>query len=1181
MYKIYTNRKGMPWGYVHKLLLIMRLTTVFLIATIMQVSAGTYAQKITIHKKNAPLSQVINDIREQSGYDFFYSNKLLSNAKPVSIDVKDASLTEVLEICFRNQPLSYKVENKGVMLKEKIPSLIDRVAVLLTAMDIRGVIRDTQGNPMAGASVILKGKNQMVRTNEKGEFFIKNAGPNDMLIVTFIGFITQELAVKAGAAMEIVLKEQVASLGEVSVSTGYQDIKSAKMTGAVVTVGSEELEKRNVTNLLSNLEGKVPGLVHYNGATTIRGLGTMISSQSVLVVVDGFPIEGSVADINPYDVESINVLKDAAAAAIYGARASNGVIVVTTKKAKIKGKTTVDFSTNYSYFQKPDYTNNNYMTPAEQVDVESKFADYFFRTNTLASFEANIESGLSVTPVQYAYYQFKKGLITNAQMQSQLDALKGNDFAKEYKENALSNRQIQQYNFAVRNRGEKSQYSMVLNYKGDNSGIINAYDRQLNIFLKGSYNLAKWIDVEYGLNTVIGKVRSHNNTNATNPFNVPAYYSLFDANGARSRYSLSEFNIYSSYNAAFESTANMYSVKFNHLDELERDYNNTSSRNSRYYVSLNIKPLKGLSLKPQFQYEDNSTETLGYSEKESYTMRLLQNIFSRRITTGTGGFTNLLPVGGKLETSRINSPSYTARFQGNYDREFGRHAISIIGGTEFRQTRAERKASALFGYVDQLQSQSSTALVYETLRTLASTFWSGSISPSVYYGSEINKFGTSDVIHRWASGYANMTYTFNGKYNAFGSFRKDYVDIYGGADKFRGRPLWSAGLSWIVSDEEFIKNIKAINYLKLRTSYGVTGNVSLDYTARQTATISGTNTFTREPIANIVIPPNGLLRWEKTATSNIGLDFALFDQRLRGNLDVYRKKGTDLFARKRLDATLGFASLVINNGDMLNNGVELGLNYDWFKAGKNSQLGWTSSLVISKNKNKITSVDEIVTNPAVLAGSGTFTVGNPVNSLYSYQFRGLSATGLPQWLLSDGTITTASVPSTDLKAVVFSGNMDPSLSMAFNNEVTYKGLSLSIYTVYYGGHYLRDNAPRLYAKPEYGALSNTILNSWTPTNTNTNVPGFGEYYLAAANANPMVYADEWVKSADFFKIRNFILGYQLPATVARKIGTSKIRLRLQVDNPNITWSKDKLTIDPETRGLRLPTSYILGVNVNF
>jgi len=1184
----YAFNLGMPiFRLPYKLLLAMKLTILLMTTVLLQVSAASFGQRVTLSVKKAPLETMFQKLREQTGHDFIFDAKIVGSLAPVSIQMKDVSLTDALNSLLANQPLSYEINDRAVIIRKKDPSIIGELISRLQAVDLPGTIRDQKGMPMAGATVAIKGKSQTLRTNLKGEFLISNIEPNDIVVISFVGYLTQEIAVTDRKRLDIVMLEDVAALGEVSISTGYQSIKSAKLTGAISSVGAQDLEKRNATNILANLEGRIPGLVYYNNTATIRGIGTLNANRSILVVVDGFPIEGSIANINPYDIESVSVLKDAAAAAIYGARASNGVLVVTTKKAKTKGKTLVEFSSNLSYFEKPDYSGNNYMSPSEQVGMESDYYNYWFNSNPagntarmVQTFESNIQTGLYVTPVQYAYYQLAKGQINATGLQGILDGYRQNNFVEDYKNNALTNQFIQQYDLSARTAGERSQSSLVVNYKTDNSGIINAYNRQLNIFFKGTYNLAKWIDVDYGVNTIIGKARTHNNTRATTPFNVPSYMSLFDANGDRARYSLSDFNSYSTNNTVFESTSNLYSVKFNHLDELERDFNTTTLKNSRYYVSLNIKPLKGLSIRPQFQYEDNNTESSAYSEKNSYTMRHLQNTFTTRITTGTG-YRNLLPAGGKLETTRTISPSYTARLQGNYDREFGKHAISLIAGTEFRETRSNLKGNAFFGYDDQLQVQSNTALVYETLRTLTSAFWSTGVSPSVYYGSAINRFRTSDVLHRYASGYANMTYTYNGKYNAFGSFRKDYADLFGGDSKYRGRPLWSAGASWILSEEDFIKNIKVFDYLKLRTSFGVTGNIAMDYTAQLTANVAGTNVVTNAPVATVTNPPNPKLRWEKTSTNNLGIDFALFNQRLKGNFDFYSKKGTDLLAVKRLDATLGFTTLVINNGDMENKGLELGLNYEWIRADKDRGLSLNSALVVSKNTNKITSVDEIVTTPAALAGSGAFRIGRPVNSLYSYQFRGLNATGLPQWMLSNGSLTTASIPSTDINAVIFSGGVDPTVSMSLNNEISYKGLSLNIFTVYYGGHFLRDNAPSLYDDPEYSSMSATILDSWTPSNTNTIVPGFGQYYQAAANANPLVYGDAWVKRADFFKIRTIVLGYQLPTSIARKIGTSNIRFRFQIDNPNITWTSDKLIVDPESRGLRRPTAYVLGANINF
>ncbi len=741
----------------------------------------------------------------------------------------------------------------------------------------------------------------------------------------------------------------------------------------------------------------------------------------------------------------------------------------------------------------------------------------------------------------------------------------------------------------MRHGGEKAESNFVVNFQTDNAGVIEARNDQLNISYKGILRPVKWFDMTYGINMLIGKSKSHYDMNAQSVGNVPSYYSLFDADGSRSQYALSGFNIYSKYNEEFETTSMLKPLGYNHLDELENNFNNTTKRNTRYFLHLNLKPFDGLSIKPQFQYEDNVSDTRVHSEEDSYMMRWLQNVYTTRSGAGTAedpySYENLIPQGGRLYTSENKMQSYTFRTQIDYEKEFGRHFISIIGGTEFRQTKSLGVSGGLFGYDDQLQVQSTSSMDFYELSNVVNTFWNASVWPSyMEYPFYVDVFNLStETKHRYASAYANFTYTFDEKYNVFGSARKDYADLFGGAPKFRGRPLWSAGVAWNISKERFMENVTAINFLKLRASYGVTGNIASNYTSRLTASITGTQRYTNLPTATIKTPPNDKLRWERTATTNIGFDVNMLDYRLRASVDWYRKEGTDLLAQKRLDVTQGYTTLVINNGDMLNKGVELSVGYVWIKPENQDGFRWSTNLNYSHNKNEITKVDDLVSTPSELAGSGSFVEGKPVNSLFSYQYKGLTENGIPQFLLSDGTLTTGRIPSSDIDAVVYSGSSDPATTFSVNNSIEYKGLSLTVFGVYYGGHYFRDNVAGSYHTPSYGPMPDYLLNSWTPDKTNTLIPGSGQYYQPEqqATGTQVRLADTWVKKANFFKVRNIVLGYELPKQISEKIKAQSMQLRFQVNNPGIEWTKDNTHDDPETGGASIPTSYILGLNIKF
>jgi TonB-linked SusC/RagA family outer membrane protein len=1176
----------------------MRFIVLLLTTALLHAHASGLAQDVTLSGKSIQLKDVFNAVKSQTGYQVFYSDPIIKLAKPVTVSARQMPLDAFLKEVFNGQPaLKYTIRGKTIFVMEKaLPSIREpQLSNLLDAVDfrpIKGRVVDSAGNALPGATIGILNSRIVVTTDAQGMFSI-DIKKGDILVVSFVGYQTKELKISDAqfngtATIAIQLFPAISSLEEVAiVNTGYQRINRINTTGSSVLVGSGELSKRNATNILQNLEGTVPGLVQYRGNATIRGVSTIQANNRILVVVDGLPIEGTIADINPYDVESVTVLKDAAAASIYGARASNGVIVVTTKRAKERNKTSIELSGNLTITNKPDYSYNNYMTPAQQVDWESKYYEWWFNggggtvPDPITQFENNVlKQGNFITPVQYAWYQAKKnpGDMTQAKLETVLNGYKQNDFQKQFRNEAVLNQVIQQYNFAIRTNNGRSQNNLVINYTTDNGGIINAYSRQLNLFYKGAYSVGKWLDMDYGVNTVQGRFRSHNSDFAKNPFNVPSYINLLNPDGSRAYYTTNQFN---AYNKITDTSSKLFSVKFNHLDELERDHINTSTSNTRYYVNLNFKILPGLSFNPMFQYEDNRRDSSIYSEAESYTMRWLQNVYTTR-TTNPLTYTNLLPPGGKLATTNAKSPAYTARGQINFDREYGLHRFIALAGAEFRQTRVYGTKGLLLGYDDQLQTQQTANVNFASLFAInTGTIWSPNYPVRQYDFPDVSAMGLIiDEKHRFGSGYANLTYTYDRKYNLFGSLRKDYADLFGGDEKYRGKPLWSVGASWIASNEDFLQDYTMINFLKVRGSYGLTGNIR-NVTAFLAAT-TGVNPITRLPNAAVTNPPNPALRWEKTATLNLGVDFVILDNRLRGALDFYRRKGTDLFAQKRLDPSEGFTSMTINNASMLNHGFEFNLAYDWIRPAREGGFRWSSGLMGAWNKNKITAVDELNGNPITVASGGSYRVGYPVRSIFSFQFAGLDAGGIPQWNNAKGEPTTLALGPADGAALVFSGDADPRRNLAFNNEVGYKGFSLSIYAVYYGGHYFRARPiPFPFPSPAYAALPSYLLNSWTPTNTNTDVPGAGQYYQVPVS-NQYYYSDNLVRRADFLKIRNIVLAYDLPGQIAAKIRSAGLRFRFQVNDPKAIWARqDDVHIDPETGGAPIPASFVFGINANF
>ncbi len=664
----------------------MRLTTIILIATIIHVSAAGFAQKINLSRTNVPLINILTELRIQSGYDFVYKEKYLEISKPLTIKVSGAPIEEVLKLVFKNQPLTYTIQEKTVIIDLKKATFLDKVISAINDIVVRGRVMDENSMPMPGVTVNVKGTSRRTTTDKNGLFEIRAEKPDDVLVFSSVGMETREIIINNRTELIVSLTSINNSLKEVTVNTGYQTLSKQQMTGAAVTVTSAELEKRYQPNIINNLEGRVPGLINYGGNTQIRGVGTLGgASTSVLYVVDGLPIEGSIANINPYDIESITILKDAAATAIYGVRAANGVIVVATKKAK-DHRTSVTFSSNVSVTEKPDL-NYKLLTPAQQVDVESfYYYNQFSGTATayINALSADINKGLPVTPIQYGYYQVARGLLTHEQLASQLDGFRANDFRQQYKDNAMLNNVLQQYDLAIRTDGNKFQSSLLINYKTNNLSLVNQHDNQLNIFYKGTYNLSKWMDVGFGVNGILGNVKQSSSSFATSSTNVSPYIRLLDEEGNRTKYTTSDYNMYNT-SAASQPR---YSMLVNHLDELEQDFNNTKQTSTRYFVNATARIIPGLTFSPQFQYESIINNISAYSEPNSYVMRFLKNAYSTRSTAGV--YTSLLPEsGGKLATTNSTANYWTARGQLNYKKQFGKHAIDVLGGTEFRQTNVK------------------------------------------------------------------------------------------------------------------------------------------------------------------------------------------------------------------------------------------------------------------------------------------------------------------------------------------------------------------------------------------------------------------------------------------------------------------------------------------------------------
>ena len=1178
-----------------------------LMAMMLLTSLSAAAQTYDVDYKDLPIEQVIKDLRKQTGYQFVYKKETVAGVSPVTCTLKNATLEQVLNRVFFFVGLDYEIaKGKTVILKKA-----DKNRPYFKKQ-VSGLVTDENDDPLPGVTVMVKGTNNGASTDIDGAFSLFVEGNSPELEFTYVGMKNKNvrLTPKTEKFIMVKLESDENILDEVLV-TGYQNIKRENATGSYQLISSKKLDERHTGTIVENLEGQIPGLMSYN-----NGLSSFQAKTNPLVVVDGLPIEGSIETINPYNIENITVLKDASAAAIYGARASNGVIVVTTKRAH-QEKLEVDFSTDITVSEKQNYDNYKWANAAQYIELEKynfnsmkSNADQTAFETVLSKYDSDRRS---LSPILRMLVANHLGTLSSSEMESQLSRLAQNDYRKEWQDVYERTKVLQQYNLALRTRGKYLNSSIVLNYKGDNLGLVKEHNNALTFSYRGDLDATKWLKLSFGANIISERGKTHatgilSELTGLNGFHP--YQSMFNADGSAAGL---EAYIALDEPTLSDPTLGLKDAAYYPLNELNMNFSNSRRTNIRSFASATATILPGWTASAHFQYEDIYYKRNILLEAGSHEMNYLYDLYTQStiemvedydenwepIMVPVNVIKHHIPEGGQLKTDTSEGAYYTFRAQTAYSHTFaGKHAVEALAGFEFRQLNTKTSANLLMGYDEQTQTNRSGLMNYAELKDL---FGAGSAVGNLYTMSgapDSDDFNTSDVLHRFYSLYFTGNYVYDSRYSASFSYRVDKTDLFGADPKFRGRPLWSVGASWNIHNEDFMKQYTWIDALKLRASYGLTGNIDSSVSSYLTATLA--NEFIYGNLgATLDTPPNDQLRWEKTASYNLGLDFSLWSNRLSGSLDYYLKKGSDLLTVTDLDPTTGWNQLTINNGKMTNRGIELQLNGEIIKPQTRNSLGLNAAFNISYNKNEVTKIDHEVSSGFEYLNVRTLHKGYPVHSLFSYKYAGItkeegSNIQTINWYGADGEKHASEVYSSDFKIedAVYSGSLDPKVMSSFTPEITYAGFSLSAMFSYYGGHVMRAKADEWsgWIGSQYGykgAVPASALNYWK---SGSETEYLANGYLGGSNiigGTYTQYMDINVVPADYLKLRNLVLGYSFPKNWCRKMGMNAIRLRLQMNNV-CTWVRNKYDIDPEanspTGGTPLnkaPRSYTMSLHVNF
>ncbi len=1155
--------------YIKEILRIMRLTAIILIATMMQVSANGFGQHITLKTKGAPLSKIIKEIRTQSGFDFFYDTELIKKTKPVTISVINAPIEEVLKKCFEGQPLTYKIGDKVVMLKEKVPSFLDKMANIFSGIDVRGRVVDTVGTPLAGANVHIKGSNKNVITDGNGQFSFKNIEAGRVLVISYISYITREVTIVSGSSGEIsiVLKQGVAKLDEVMVSTGYQTLPKERATGSFVQVDRALIERSISTNITDRLRDVVPGL-SFNPVGTeysIRGQSTIASNAEPLIVVDGFPYNQPVNDLNPNDVESITVLKDAASASIWGARAGNGVIVIVTKKGGYNRPLQVTLNSNVTVVERPNLSYNPKMSSADYIALEQRLfkEDYF-------SAAENSVNNLPLSPAVELLVAQRDGKITEAQLNSQLAVLAGQDVLQDISRYIYRPSVNQQSSLSLDGGSASHRYFYSVGYDKNLDRLVgNGFDR---VTLNGNNN---WSLLDHKLDLTLGFNVSENGTDRNNTDfgsvtwgagTIYPYAALAGTDGT-------PLAIIKDYRQSFVDAApgkGLLDWQYRPLAETSLVSNRSTITDYRLISGIRYKVFPGLDAQLQYSYDHNLNNSRYLYGADSYYTRNLINHFTQ--DDGSGNLTRPIPLGGILDLGNGYSINHDFRAQFNYDHQLGtKGELTAIAGFEVQTLHTIGDEYRLYGY------DSGHAVDRLTDFTYYDNPYSGNTIP--------DNTSETDATDNNRSYYANAAYTYDQRLTLSASARLDQSNLFGVRTNQKGVPLWSAGAAWNLSKETFY-HLDWLPYLRLRATFGYNGNINKNLSAYTTATYyDGSDSQTQLPYAQIINPPNPGLRWERFQHINFGIDFGTKNERISGTFEYFLKQGLDLIGNTSYAPSSGITLFTGNTANTRGHGFDFNLT----TRNLVGPLRWNTDLLLSYIIDKVTNYEQVSSVQSYLdyGNYGGYALENrPLFAIYSYQSAGLDPqTGDPRGYLN-GQVSkdyNAMIGAATTSNLVYNGPSRPTFFGALRNMFNYNSWSLSANIAYEFGFYYRRTSVRYGDTYGMSQQNGDFALRWQQPGdeAQTIVPSMPQSTNISRD-NFYTFSSDLVEKGDNVRLRDVRLSYTFGHNSIHILPKANLQLYLYANNLGILWRANHSHQDPDApNSYTLPKSLAGGIRLTY
>jgi TonB-dependent starch-binding outer membrane protein SusC len=1166
------------------ILLAMKLTAFILLIACLHVSAKGTTQ-VTFSGKDVPLEKVFEAIKKQTGYSFLYNSDAIKKAKPVTIDVKDMAVEEVLAECLRGQPFNFRVADRTIFIlpkKNEVSSEPNQNSQIidLKQIDVTGRVVNENGEPVSGVTVTIKGTKAITTTNRNGEFSLHSVDPDAVLVFTHVSLETFEVKVSGKTELAIGLRTKVSALEDVTVTlnTGYEKLPKERATGSFEFINSEEINRRVSTDILSRLEGVTTSVLFDKrgispSVTTIplnnviiRGLSTLTTSpESVrqpLIVVNNIPYEGNINNINPNDVESITILKDAAAASIYGARAANGVIVISTKQGQFNNAMKLILVTNIQTTQKPNLFELPKMSSSEFIDVET----FLFNEGFYEGLIDNPQHP-ALSPIVEILLNRRNGLISPTDSSTQINSLRGLDLRNDFQKYIYRKALLQQYSLNVSGGGEKIKYSISGGLDKNLSSLVGDRYERLTFVSDNSFVASKQMMFQIGVrftntkieNSSLGELGSNN------------YYFRTTTGGSQEIYPYAQFSdqlgsystIPKDWRQEYADTAgngNLLDWKYRPLQELENADNKSAERDLVLNGNITYKISPEISLSGNYQFQESNGEFRNHYNKETYFVRNLINLYTNLSTTNSSE-RNPIPLGGILDHTTYTLMSHFARAQLNFNYLWSKkHQFNALIGSEIKEVVRNSSGKRVYGYNDE---RLTTSLVDQ-------------VNLFPLYGDRGTALiptgpnGFEKLTDHFVSFLGNAAYTYDNRYTVSASARMDAANILGLYVKDKWKPFWSIGGAWIVSNESFFK-VKPISYLKLRGNIGYQGNVNNSLAPYTIISYSSANSVFNLPFASISSPGNPGLNWEIMRHANVGVDFRVLNNRLSASLELYKKSSDNLILTSEVDATTGVTGIKKNSASMTGQGIDITLNSSNIRGA----FSWNTELGIAFADNQVKDHELDQT---------TLSAGNVVNSeglfittikgispypIFSYPFAGLNPnTGDPQGFLgktvSDNYFEISN-QQFDTANIIYHGSGIPTKFGYLNNVITYRGITLAVSVSYRFGYYFRKNTISYNRLYEAGIQHPDFGNRWRQPGDemHTTIPSMIYPLPDAQRDNFYAYSSANVFKGDNIRLEYIRLGYIINNSLLRKTFVKSITVSCNVQNLGLLWKANKHGLDPD------------------